>query len=161
MKIRVRDLATVGLPEEGIYKLDIEGGRSTEGVGKTSGNPYEKVTLNFRIDKRDDGTELPHRPFVFEDFMVSYDWGLERFLNVYAEATGDLPDTGAIDPATGEPSVDTSDLMEDLFGRSVWGIVLYDTEQRADSGRYKLKLGRNFSSDPARLRMPKRTSVAA
>lgn len=158
MRIKIRDIASAGLPEPGKYRLYIESVGSDRGISEKEGqDPYEweRADVTFRILEDEHGNELKHKPFIFDSFFVNSERGLDKFLNLYQGVTGYLPEEGDIDPATGEPSVETDDLLEDIDKREVCAVVLYDTNTD-NRGRYGLRTGWSYGPTFDKVSMPKK-----
>lgn len=152
MKIKIRDIATAGLPAEGKYRMRVTSVGSDKGISK-NGYEWERADVTFRLTEDEEGNELKNQPFVFDKFFVSGK-ELERFLKLYEAVTGYLPEEGDVDPETGEPAVDTDDLLQDLVDRDVYGVVLYDTN--TTTGRYGLRTGWSFAQSFDKVRMPRK-----
>lgn len=154
MKIRVKDLATAGLPDEGIYRMEIVSAKEVEGVSQKNGEDYTRIDVAFKLVEHKETGPLKGTPFIYDAFFVSSDTGLDRFMKLFSAITGYTPEEGEVDPDTGELSLDTEDLLDEIRDRDVWGVVVYGDKR--DDGKYRINTGWSFANSADAVRLPTR-----
>lgn len=145
MPINAVDLATAGLPTEGVYRFKVEDGEKR--IGKTSGNPY--MNLHFTLIETPDGA-IERPPHEWDNFF-SKGTALQRLNSLCMAVLGYIPE-GERDPETGEFNLDEEDLADALVDGTCWGTYSYNRE---DDGRITGRIGWRFATDPAKLRAPR------
>lgn len=154
MKVRMKDLATIGMIKEGVYKLSIEGVQHVDGIDKNN-REYTRIDVNFRVTEDPDGP-LRFQPMVFDKFWVHQDRDLDRFMKLYKGVTGDMPSAMEMDSDSGEAVLDTEVLAKELEQNEVWGVVVYKKKGDKTSTDYELATGWSFGQDSDSVRPPRR-----
>lgn len=146
MPINTTDLATAGLPREGIYRVQVEDGEKR--IGQTSGVPY--VNLHFTMTETPEGSI--ERPFhTWENFFPNSSGGAERVKSLCLAMLGEVPQ-GERDPETGKYLLDEEDLVDALIAGTAWTVYFW---KREDDGSISGNLGWKFANDPGKLRAPR------
>lgn len=153
MKVNVKDLAAAGLPDEGIYRMEIVSAKETEGIGRNN-EPYSRIDVAFKLLEHAETGELRGTPFVYDAFFVSSGGGLDRFMKLFSAVTGYTPEDGEVDPETGELTLDTEDLLDEIRDREVWGVVVYGDKR--EDGKYRVNTGWSFAAHVDGVALPRR-----
>lgn len=138
MKLRVKDLSTAGLPDEGVYGMDIISAKEVSGTSspEKGGEDWCAIDVGFRLTSNAAG-DLRNTPHVYDRFFISSDSGLDRFMKLFEAITGYIPSEGELED--GEITVDTEDMLDEIRDREVFGVVIYgkpgkDGKVRANTG---------------------------
>ena len=165
MKINVEDLATAGLADEGVYRLEIgnlsETLRETGPNAKNPGTPYVNVEGSIKLVEVHEETKhhspgLLDRPeYIYEKFSIMFNGetskGAKRFTQLYKSATGKTA-TGELNHDTGQMEVDLQHLCDDLMGSdTVWGRYEHRPPWR-EGEEISGALGWTFSTDPNKIK---------
>jgi hypothetical protein len=146
MPINTTDLATAGLPQEGIYRVEVQDGEKR--VGQTSGVAY--CNLHFTMNETPEGS-IERPPHVWENFFPNSSGGAERVKSLCLAMLGEVPQ-GERNPETGTMELDEEDLVDALIAGKAWTVYFW---KREEDGSITGNLGWKFADDPGKLRAPK------
>lgn len=144
-KIPSKTLATAGLPDEGIWRVQVA---KAGVVNKTNkeGEEYTVVEAMFKLlERQGDDAPLAFNSVVFDNLSLSIR-ALPRLNTLISSALGYMP-TGEIGE-DGTPEIDLESTLESILGSEVWCTIKHEDK---GNGQYKPKVGFKFAASPDKL----------